>query len=104
MQERYDQLLKSGATAISSDMMFGSEAAGRRSQPETVSLGQRLSDQYQAARLTAGSNGLQSAKETAGIIYEKGTYVANGAYTKASQAKHAALDWFATMTTNSQSN
>ena len=95
-------------------MMFGKEEerksnGGKRwSQPETVSLGQRLSDQYQAARLTTGSNGLtqykDSAKETAGVIYEKGTYVANGAYTKAYQAKDAALDWFTTMTTNTNSN
>ena len=60
VQSRYDQLVKSGATAISSDMMFGKEEdqkskGGRWSQPETVSFGQRLSDSYQAARLTTGS-------------------------------------------------
>ena len=39
-----------------------------------------------------------AAKETAGRIMEKSQYVANGAYSKASQAKHAALDWITSMT------
>jgi len=37
VQERYDQLVDSGATAISSDMMFKKESEGvygRNSQPE----------------------------------------------------------------------
>jgi hypothetical protein len=55
-------------------------------------------------------NGIQDYKEsasaTAGVVMEKGTYIANGAYNKASQAKHAALDWFSsvTATTNGNSN
>ena len=58
VSKRYDELVDSGATAISSDMMFkkeGENLYGRNSQPESVSMSQRLSDQYQAARLTAGS-------------------------------------------------
>ena len=60
VSKRYDELIDSGATAISSDMMFKKEGEninlyGRNSQPESVSMSQRLSDQYQAARLTAGS-------------------------------------------------
>ena len=41
-----------------------------------------------------------AAKETAGKIYEKGTYVASGAYNKASLAKQSAMDWITSMTTS----
>jgi hypothetical protein len=38
------------------------------------------------------------AKETAGVVYDKSSYIASGAYTKASAAKEAATDWFSSMT------
>ena len=111
MQARYDQLVKSGATAISSDMLFGEDNVpkskgtdGRWSTPASISaIGEKLQDQL-IARASFGSGGgsidgyKTAAKETADKIYEKGTYVASGAYTKASQAKHAALDWITSMT------
>ena len=78
---------------------------GRFSTPASVpSLTERLSDHI-LARGSFGSGGggsmegyKDAAKETAGKLYEKSTYVATGAYTKASQAKHAALDWITSMT------
>ena len=110
--ERYEQLKKSGATAISSEMMFGEGndpklKEQRWSTPAAISaLSEKLQDQLVARSPSFGSGGnvevyKQSAKETADKIYEKGTYVANGAYTKASQAKHAALDWITSMTAQS---
>ena len=56
--KRYEELVESENTTESSSMKFknvNDNLYGRNSQPETVSLSQRLSDQYQAARLTAGS-------------------------------------------------
>lgn len=35
---------------------------------------------------------------------EKGSYLYNGAYAKGSQAKHAALDWFSSMTAATNEN
>ena len=71
-------------------------------------FGEKLQDHLVVARSSLGSGGnmeeyKQQAKEKAGQLMEKGSYVAAGAYTKASQAKHAALDWITNMT-NSTSN
>lgn len=62
MQARYEQLVKSGATAISSDMLFGTEEApkqqeqGRWSTPASLSaLGEKLVDHVEVARASLGS-------------------------------------------------
>jgi len=103
--------VKSGATAISSEMLFGKDNdpkrddnnGGRWSTPVSMTtLGERLQD-HLMARNSFGSGGSteeykKAAKETADKLYEKGSYVAAGAYSKASMAKHAALDWITSMT------
>lgn len=63
VQARYEQLVKSGATAISSDMLFGKEEKkpdnkneGRWSTPATITaLGERISDHLVVARHSLGS-------------------------------------------------
>ena len=85
--------MKSGATAISSDMFFGNEEhpknidnQGRWSAPVNISaLGEKLHDHYLARSSVGSESGSvegykEAAKEKAGQIYEKGTYVASGAY------------------------
>lgn len=111
--ERYDELMKQQPSAISSDMFFGrdgeskpNDKEGRWSTPANMpSLKDRLQDQFVARSASfGGGSGAEyqaKAKETADIIYEKGQYVATGAYIKASQAKHAALDWITSMTSSS---
>jgi len=76
-------------------MMFGGKEdpkgeQGRYSTPASVpSLSERLQDHI-LARSSVGSGGgsmegyKEAAKETAGKLYEKSSYVATGAYTKAS--------------------
>jgi len=98
VQARYEQLVKSGATAISSDMLFGEnnqpskdKEGGRWSTPAAsmTTFSEKISDHI-VARASFGSNGesiesyKQAAKETAGKMMEKGQYVASGAYSKAS--------------------
>ena len=92
-------------------MLFGEEQqkaepeAGRWSTPSMVSLTEKLQDHLMVARASIGSGSVEGykaqAKETAGVLIEKGSYVASGAYSKASQAKHAALDWITAMTASS---
>jgi len=64
VQARYEQLVKSGATAISSDMLFGDDKpkesngeGGRWSTPASLAdLGEKLQDHLQA-RSSIGSGG-----------------------------------------------
>jgi hypothetical protein len=93
-------------------MFFGEEdkankeKEGRWSTPASVSFGERIQDQIIArASFGSGSESIESykqaAKETAGKMLEKGQYVASGAYSKAREAKHAALDWITSFTSSS---
>ena len=79
-------------------MMNEKPSEGRWSTPAMPSFTERLQDHI-IARSSLGSS--EAIKQTANNIYEKGTYVANGAYEKASLAKSAALDWITSMTKGS---
>lgn len=113
--------MKSGATAISSDMLFGREAEEKQKKEDPRwnsaslgALGEKLQDHLYARSSVGsksssiismlsnpfyqsplGNNSMEdykvAAQETAGRL-------ATGAYAKASQAKHAALDWITSMT------
>ena len=61
-------------------------------------MGEMFTDQILARSPGSMQDVKTSAKETGAAVYEKGAYVAQGAYNKASEAKHAALDWFESMT------
>ena len=120
VQQRYEALIKSGATAIGSEMLFGEEekakdtgSAGRWSTPASLQgLGEKLSDQI-AARSSFGSKlkpfdqfllgaGSGSITETIQSAKQMAKGYAPEAYEKASQAKHAALDWITGMTSNTE--
>ena len=98
--------MKSGATAISSEMLFGEQPKqpvnnqnGRWSTPASLSaLGEKIQDHIIVARTSMGSSGGKSMEEYKQAVKEKTTQIAAGAYEKASYAKHAALDWITTMT------
>jgi len=63
------------------------------------SFTERLQDHITVARSSLGSGQNREAmKQTASHIYEKGHYVASGAFEKATIAKSAALDWITNMT------
>lgn len=94
--------MKSGATAISSDMLFGREAEEKQKKEDPRwnsaslgALGEKLQDHLYARSSVGSNNSMEdykvAAQETAGRL-------ATGAYAKASQAKHAALDWITSMT------
>lgn len=117
VQARYEQLVKSGATAISSDMLFGREEqmkqasnqGGRWSQPAVTASLQALGEKAQAAvgaamsRSSVGSNnagadgsegsGLADytakGKELASGAYAKGGELASGAYVKGGELANA---------------
>lgn len=69
VQEKYKQLISSGATAISSEMMFGEEQskqeAGRWSTPSMVSFTEKLQDHLTVARASIGSGSVQDYKAQA---------------------------------------
>ena len=129
VQARYDLLVKSGATAISSDMLFGREEqvkqpssqGGRWSQPAVAASLQAMGERTQAAignamsRSSMGSEGSSSLQEYKDVLKEKGGQLASGAYQKggelaagayqsATYAKHAALDWITSMTASTGNN
>lgn len=80
VQARYEALVKSGATAISSDMMFGNEESqanqkdGRWSTPaaKVATFGERLQDHIAARSISSVGTNLNvkeykdQAKQTAG--------------------------------------
>jgi hypothetical protein len=108
MQKKYSEI---STNAMSSEMFFAkeneanNEKEGRYSTPTSMpSFSERIQD-HMAARSSIGSgNNREAIKQTANNIYEKGQYVANGAYVKASVAKSAALDWITSMTNKSSNN
>jgi len=91
VQQRYEALIKSGATAIGSEMLFGEEekakdtgSAGRWSTPASLQgLGERLSDQL-AARSSFGSAGSGSISDTIKSAKKMAKGYAPEAYEKAS--------------------
>lgn len=84
-------------------MLFGKEPekkeAGRWSTPAQIqALSEKLQDKF--ARTSFGSGNSGSLNEYKEAARQKAEALANVTYQKASNAKHAALDWLSSYTTN----
>jgi hypothetical protein len=109
VQKRYEMLVKSGAKAISSEMLFGEETKqsqkkeqGRWSTPVSLqAIGDKIQDHI-IARTSIGSSSGQSMEEYKQQAKQRASEIAAKTYEKASQAKHAALDWFSSMASGQQ--
>ena len=78
MHAKYEQLVKSGATAISSEMMFGTDTKDSKQRWSTPAqslstFGEKLQDHLIVARTSFGSGEHREIlKQKAEQIYEKG--------------------------------